>query len=461
MRKECIQCEFWNRSSRAGAARGSRSGVRMHRRFAALTLAATIPLAACGDEDPVGLGGLLPGAAVRTVEVILEAPQFLEWDSVRPGLSRPAGAGYLVVAEDFGGAVDAHALVRFASLPRSVTYDSAGATDTLPSFTGGEVVVRVDTVRTLASVPVRLALFSIGEAWDPRSATWALRVDSGGVELPWIAPGGTPGALVDTLTYAPGDSLLSFAVDSQTVALWGDTANAARGAVIVAETPGARIRLDAVRLRLRLQVRPSVKPDTIVTDSVGLVGSTFVYDPPAVSDGPLLIGGIQGWRSFVRFRQRLDTLTFACPDGPPDCRLRLDQATLNYAALQLRPVDPPPGYLIGDTLLAEARSAVEAPGVPLIRTPLASRVGAAAISPTLFNGGGVFEMSLTALTGAFLREERDGDIQPARTLALVDFREGDPFGNSGFGIGSFGAIGSDAAPRLRLILSVTSEVQLR
>ena len=150
-------------------------------------VAAALVAAACGDEDPTGVGGpLLPGGVVRTFQVVLGPEAFLAGDTTLGGFTRPAESGYMVVAEDFGGTFDAHALARFDRPPRSVSYrDTAGATrqDTLPRFTGGVVVMRVDTARSAAAGPVRLRLHRIAEPWDPATATWTARVDSVGRRL--------------------------------------------------------------------------------------------------------------------------------------------------------------------------------------------------------------------------------------------------------------------------------------
>jgi hypothetical protein len=440
----------------------------MRSRFRILTcvLAAT-GLAACGDEDPVGLVGWLPDGAVRTIQVVLEAPEFLAWDSARAGYTRPTSAQHLVVAEDFGGALDSHVLLRFATLPKTVRYDSAGTKiDTLPAFVGGEVVARVDTAATRAPGPVTLILFRTAEDWDARSATWTMRVDTGAVDLLWTEDGGTRAEQLGTASYTPGDTILRIPVDSQAVAMLGDTLAPSRGALLVAETPGARIHINSARLRLR--ARPSAKPDTIVDDSVSLVAGTFIYTPNAVNDGSILVGGSPAWRSFLRLKERLDTLSVPCPDEPEGCRLRLSDATLNFAGLQLQPVGAPPGLIPTSPLIVDARVALAPEGVPIARSPVSERVGGTTVDPAAVDGGaaeGRIEVPITAvIRGLLTPPGADEDRQPT-TLALLgmtDFSNSQVFEGGQIGVISFGsATSGDAAPRLRLILSVTSEVRLR
>lgn len=426
----------------------------MRSRILGVFIAATLVLAACAEEDPVGLVGLFPADAVRTIEVILPAEAFLVADTSIGGFSRAADAGFLVVAEDFEGALDAHALARFALPPAGVSFrDTAGTTrtDTLPRLVGGEIVVRVDSLRSRAGVPVRLALFRTAEAWDPRTATWTLRVDSGGVQLPWAQPGGTRGALVDTAVLQPGAGTLTFAVDSTTLALWSDTTDRSRGALVLSETPGVRLRLSS--LRLRFQARPSQRPDTVVTDSVGTEARTFVFDPQPAPGANLFVSGTPSWRSFLRLRERLDTLRIAT--GAADDSIRLSEATINFAALLLQPVAPPPGFSPEDTVVIEARTVLAADEVPLARAPLGGAISELGLPPASFSAGASrVELPITGVLTALAVAPDAGTAQAATTLALIGAPEG-----ALFGLGAFGGRGGAAAPGLRLILSVTSEVQ--
>lgn len=434
----------------------------MLKRFTVLVLAAA--LSGCADEDPVGLGGLIPDGAVRTYEVVLDAASFLAADTTIGGFIRPAAGGYAVVAEDHAGALDAHALLRFRLPPSGVTYvDTAGVSrvDTLPKLIGGEFVARMDSARAAPESPVTLALYRTAETWDPATAGWRLRVDSGEVAEPWAEPGGTPGALVAEATLEAGADSVVFPVDSLTLALWSDTTDASRGALVVGRTAGARVRFDSFRLRFR--ARPSPRPDTVVVDSVGVQAVTFVHDPRPGPDGALFVAGTPSWRSYIEFREGLDTLavTVPCAGRPEGCTFRLSEVTLNHAALLLTPLASPAGFLPEDTVDLEVRSVLSADRVPIARAPLGEIAApTTALAPATFSGGTPAEPVELAITSAMrilLGDPSTGAAPPRRpTLALLDAHEG-----GGFGIAAFGSAASGAAaPKLRLIVSAVNEVEI-
>jgi len=421
---------------------------------------------ACADEDPTGVGGpLVPGGTVHTYEIVLDPPDFLASDTALGGFIEPALVGYRMLAGGYEG-MTANGLARFAAPPATVTYvDGEGATrtDTLPSYIGGRVVLRMDTLRSAAPGPVRLELHRVGEEWDPRSASWALRVDSGGVELPWTEPGGTSAALVDTATWDPaeGDSV-SFVVDSLTVALWADTLDAARGALIRVATPDARLRSPSVVLRL--DARPSAKPDTVVTVSLSSIGGSFVFDPDPLAGSALRVGGVPSWRSYFHV-QRLDTLAFPCPGEPAgsDCVLRLKDVKINYAALVLQPEGTPSGLVPDDSLRIEARTVLTVPGVPLARSPLgspASVFAGEAIEPAIFRPGGspgAIEVPLTRFIATLAAGQLDDAAEPPpQHFVLYAAQE-----SGMFGFGTFSALGSASPPRLRLIVTVATDAEIR
>lgn len=421
---------------------------------------------ACADEDPTGIGGpLVPGGAVRTYEIVLEPEQFLASDTTLGGFVAPDQIFFRVLAGGYEG-LTSNGLARFAPPPATLTYvDASGATrtDTMPTYVGGRVVLSVDTLRSVASGPVRLELHRIGEEWDPQSASWTLRVDSGGVQLPWTEPGGTSAALVDTATWDPaeGDSV-TFDVDSLTLALWADTLDVTRGALIRVATPDARIRSPVAVLRL--DARPSAKPDTVIVTTVGSIGGWFVLDSDTPAGSALRVGGLPSYRSYFQV-QRLDTLAFPCPGEPPEsnCVLRLNDVTINYAALVLQPEGTPGGLVPDDSLRIEARTVLPVPGIPLARSPLGSLAAGFAmgpIEPATFRPGanpGTIEVPLTRFIATLARGQREeGADPPPERFALYDARE-----NSLFGYGTFGGLGSASPPRLRLIVTVAPEAEIR
>lgn len=426
-----------------------------------LALLPALVLAGCADEGPVGLEPLVPPGMVRSFEIVLDADRFLVMDTTITGFSRAGGSGYGVVAHAHGGVLEAHTLLRPALPIRSITYqDATGSsqTDDSPILLGGELILDIDTLQARPSEPVSFALYRIGEEWDPASASWSLRVDSSGVSLPWAQPGGTRDALVSRAQLVPESNSLSFNVDAATLNLWSDTLNAARGALIVGETPGTRLRFNA--FRLVVQASPEARPDTIVFDTVGLRGLTFVYDPPPASDGSMFVGGTPAWRSYVQFRDRLDTVTVQapCADTPADtCAYRLGDANINYAGLVFTPVAPPAGFAPDDTVRIILFRVLGAGQIPLARAPLAQSLGQLVVPPASFATGEPAEVTFTQPFRTIVQLMATDEDAPPVTLAMLDQLSG-----LQFGIASFAPIGAGAAaPKLRLIISVVDQDRIR
>jgi hypothetical protein len=191
---------------------------------------------------------------------------------------------------------------------------------------------------------------------------------------------------------------------------------------------------------------------------------TFVHQPPVEAGGALVVGGVPTWRSFLHFKERLDTLlvhldtlSAPCPRGPGRCTLRLGQVSVNFAGIELYPQTPPAGHAPVDTLIIDPRTVLPTAGVPIARAPVGVSVGQAAkVAPSAFSTGRKVEVPVTGLVLAMVGDSTARANAP-RTLALLGYPEA-----GSFGVATFGSLSSGArAPRLRLILSVTSEVQLR
>jgi hypothetical protein len=414
-------------------------------------------LAACGEEGPTEVGaGLLPPDAVRTFELILEPHQYMVFDTAFGLYSDPADMPFMVVANQFDGALDSHGLARFA-LPNFITViDTLGTVqiDTVPRFVRGEVRVVVDTLRS-GSPPVRLALYRTAEPWDV-NATWTYRTDVDGVRTPWNVPGGRGGVLIDTATWvARTDTLavdtLRFRVDSATLAIWADTANPARGALFVAETGGARVRIGVPQLTV--EARSQFRPDTLYEAFAPLQRKTFVFSPeqPDIVSTPR-VGGTPAWRTIFRLRERMDTLTFACP-GVPNCRIRLGDATINYAALQLQPVPPPAGFRPEADLAIGAYTLLPTALVPLQRSPMMEFMGTVTVPASRFLApdAPVSELPVTEL---FRRTAMRPENVPAGATVPTHFALTQPL-DPLFGFGTF-----ESMPRLRLVVTTVQELQL-
>lgn len=412
--------------------------------------------AACTDEAPTDVGdALLPAGEVRTFEVVLDPAAFATFDTTFSGYTDLEDASWLTVANQFGGVVDAHALIRFAQPPATVSVrgTSGSVTDSFPRYFEGRLVLRVDTLRS-QEPPVRLHAFRTGEAWD-QSATWTLRVDTGNVELPWTTPGGTPGASIDSATWAAGDSVVLH-VDSATLAAWRDTANAARGALIVAETPDSRIRINGAVLRV--SAHSSIQQDTVLNFDVSPIITRFIFNPPPPPPGSQLrVGGVPSWRTMIGIRDDLGDLTFACP-GVAGCQVRLSEAHIARAELLLQPVSAPAGFIPEDTTFLQVRTLLTSPSVPLQRSPVGGDIcggGARCLlsgeaPPQLFAqppGSKPVAYDVTNYIVALVDEDVADTNRPPLALTVLIPNEPVTFGFATFAPG----------PRLRLVLTANVE----
>ncbi len=433
-------------------------------------LGAVLLAAACGRESPTSVGSsLLTGGGARTFEVLLDASQFLQSDTSLSGFATKAAlAPFEVVANAFGGVVSAHVLARFAGPTATITVlDSTGTqkTDTLPRYFKGQVVVHLDTTaRALETTPVLLQLYQTVQEFDIPSATWTLRVDTGNVHLPWAVPGGTVGALVDTATYTPGADSVIFRVDSSTVAVWRDTANLGRGALIAAAVPGTRLRF--TNLTYNVSAHSSIKKDTVVVQTPSTLGETFVYTPNgpgAPPSGQLFIGGIPAWRSYFTLQPDLLTRTMTCPASAGlTCTFTLKSVTVNFAALLMQPA-PAGAWIPEDSVRPEAFTLDTATGIPLSRSPLGSHLGTTtALAPRLFAtppAASPFAIPITPMLAAMSGDTAAIGSAPAlsRTVAVLHVPEPGILGVAAF----YGLkAGPALAPKLRLIVTVAPQVQL-
>lgn len=405
--------------------------------------------AACDQEAPTGVGGgLLPPDGIRTFEVIIEPHRYLVWDTAFGLYSDAASADFLMVAQQFEGSLNGHTLARF-NVPTTVTVVDPQGTiraDTLPEYVGGELRLFVDTLQSTTQT-VRLALYRSAEAWHP-SATWTSRLDTLGTTLPWAQPGGTRGALVDTASYVAGQDTVIFRVDPTTLVEWADTANAERGAIIVMETAGGRIRM--FMPDLRVDMTSEIQPDTVVNAQAFLTAATFIFDPQPDEIAPApRVGGTPAWRTMLRLQERLDTLTVPCPDVP-DCRLRLDEVTINFAGIQLQPVPPPAGARPEGPLNIGAFLLLPSELAPLQRWPLGDFISSTTVPAERFTAPGapLVPIPITEYLRLITRPADLAQVPPLHlTLTTFDQRT--------FGFGSFAAL-----PSLRLVLSIAKELQL-
>lgn len=413
-------------------------------------------LVACGRETPTDVGGtLLPGQSVRTFETVLDASAFLVRDTAFSGYGRPANSTFLFVTSARGGALESRGLLKWPALPGVITVRDAAGTlrpDSMPIYFGGRIKVRIDTLRS-SPAPFTLQALRATQTWDVASATWQLRVDTGDVELPWAQPGGAPGALAGSGRYQAGNDTITIEVDSQTVVAWRDTVNMVSGAVIAMETADAYVR--TADITLEIDARSAIDTDTVVTSVTRPTESVFIFDPPvAASAADPRVGGIPVWRTYLQLLEGLDTVTVGCPDGPVGCRVPLGHVSISYAALVFDPVAPPPGFAVEDSLQIGARLLLVDPLVPLARSPLGEAVG---VMPRPLSPAGYvdtstpIEIPITEYMRRAAADSVDAAERPPPFIALVTTAE----------LGTFGFVTFASPPRLRLLMTVATELQLR
>lgn len=417
------------------------------------TLCSALFVGACTQDSPTEAGsGLLPPDAIRTFEFVIGPERYLQWDTAFGLYSFPADAEYTLVANEYEGALNSRVLVRYL-IPSTISLlDTLGVLrqDSMPIFIGGDMRVQIDTLAS-TEPPAVLDLYSATEKWDRRTATWQHRVDSTGVQLPWSQPGGSPGALLSTATLEEADSVL-LPIDSATIAAWTDTASVASGAILDAGTPGTRLRI--IQPILRVRARSTMNPDTIVEVTLN-PSRTFIFEP-AQPDSVAMprVGGTPAWRTILRLRERLDTLTVACP-GVPGCTLRLGEVSINYGALQLQPVPSPAGFEPELPLAISLHALLASPLIPLPRSPVTGIVGvpAASIPASSFMAPGAPIVHLAAtefIRLLFTPPGADpGEFRPSHVAIL-------PSGQTWtFGFGTFAEL-----PSMRIIVTISRELQL-
>lgn len=309
---------------------------------------ALLALTGCANDVPTATGTeLFPaGTEMTTVDLVLPASEFLTGDTVYDGFSSVRSVNYLLVANQFDGALDAHTLVRFGAFPDSVTYTSGSSTVTDSVFTygTGRVTALIDTLASVPSTSVVLRLYALEQPWDSSSATWQNASEAGGAEVPWRTPGGTLGRLIAETTWVRGDTLsrdtVSWQVDSLSMKEIATPGFA--GLAITAAQAGTRVQLrqpDVVA-----NAHPASRADTTVKVTPGSFAQTFVFNPPVPQPaGAFRVGGVTGARTVLRLG--LDHQVPSCADPAAGCpTVSLRDVTLNRAVLLLEALPAASGF---------------------------------------------------------------------------------------------------------------------
>lgn len=424
-----------------------------------LALVGTLTFVACQQDLPTAEDPDLIPVNVNTVEVRLPFSDFASALRVFGGYGRASELGTGFVANDYEGELDASTLLRFGRYPRSAqVLDTTGTTraDSALTFLSGRLVLRMDTLASVATGPVEVTAHALTEPWDGATATWTAAIDSVDRTFPWTEPGGGVVEPVGSAVWDPaaGDSV-AIMVDSARVAQWGDSTDLGRGVRIT--TPDLGVRLQVSSAALWIETRPSVNPDTLIQVLAGRDDLTFIYDPvPTPPADAAWVGGAPAWRSIldVTLPQQLT--------GPPvlcarvTCPVALTEEVVSFAALRLTTRPPPAGFTPSDTLSMDLRMVLAPELLP--KSPLGpTAVGLAGevLDPDLFGSevGSVVEIPLTGLVRDMIRGETLAGDPVSNSIALLSLFE--PLSLQFF---AFDGVGSLAQPELRMILTFSNGI---
>lgn len=422
---------------------------------------AVLAVAACQEETPTSLDErLLPPEPV-TMEVRLPWAAFAANLEVFGGYGSPEQLGTGVLANEYADTLNARTLVRFGAYPTEASVrDTAGTirTDTTLTFVGGRVVAFFDTLASTNTSTVSLALGGTQTEWHSTTATWTSAVDTIGDTRPWPEAGAGPVTPLSTADWNPASSdSASFTIDSATIAAWADTTDFARGARLDLLTPGHRVQVNAIALRLI--TRPSLNPDTLIDVTAQRRNLTFVYDPfPEPPPDGIRIGGVPAWRTV------LDLSLPAQLEGPPElcaavgCPLVLESGQVNQAVLLLTSRASVDAFQPTDTVLLDARPVLSRATMP--KSPLGVSLvpdSAGRVAPEAFGAGaGVeIEVPVTSFVRQLLPGAEGAPANGPNTLALLSVLE--PLS---IAFASFYGPGGPDEPVLKLILTVIPPVEL-
>ena len=422
---------------------------------------AVLGVVACEEQTPTSLDdSLLPQEPI-TVELRIPWEDFASNLEVIGGFGVPMELGTGVIAKSFGGTLDARTLLRFADYPtQAQVRDTTGTTRTDDSLTfiGGRLLAFLDTMASTNEGPVLLSLGAIQHEWDVRTVTWTTAVDTINDQRSWPEAGAGPVAPVSTAEWDPatGDSVW-FELDSAQVAAWADTSDPSRGARIELLTEGERIQIAGAVLRLN--IRPSLNPDTTIVESVQRRDISFVYNPsPEPPLDGVRVGGAPAWRTVldVRIPGELNGPEALC--AVVTCPVKLHASELNYAALVFRSRRTEAAFQPTDTVGIDVRPVLSRDALP--KAPLgASMLGLAGrlLGPEVFGeqAGQDIEIPITVFARNLITGTTDGGLEPPGTVALLSLLE-----PVSIAFASFHGPGSEDAPFLKLIVTIGRSVEL-
>jgi len=449
--------------------RGIREGrrgagwTRAARGLAAGTAGLAILAAGCTDGIPTASDpGLIPVDA-ETFIVELSFAEFASDVRVDGGYGLPGNLAAAILARDPDGAEESTPLVRWGAFPAAISVPqgegTASVMDSTWTVMGGELVVRVDSARFSGGTVFDIEAQQVLEPFDVPTASWTMAVDTLGERRAWSVPGGGATTSLGVERWSPleGDSVV-FSLDSLAATRLGDRDALNRAVRLRSQTDSSYLRVfDAF---LRLEVRPSSRPDTTVLVQPLGTNRTFIHS--AVPDqGPevLAVGGAPAFRSSFRLSLPSQvTASGSVCGGPPTCQIELTAERIVFAGLALTTVPTSTSLLQpADTVALDLRPVLAPQLLP--RAPLGLPIQSqfARVPPSAFGSeaGTTVELSVTRFLRDVVRGPEEGGEPVPSTVSLLAGTE-----PSGLGIATFGGAGSAFPPRLRLILTRSEGVSL-
>ncbi len=428
-----------------------------------LLAAVVVTAAGCEETFPtLSLDDDLPIEAV-TVEIRLPYSEFGSDFDVIGTYGLQSSLPLLTVAHEFGDSLEANALFRTGEFPASITApDTLGTnrTDSLYTVPTGRLVVRLDTLAARPDSTFSLVAELLDMEWDRATANWEFAVDTVLRTEAWTEPGAGPGVLLGEGAWdaelEASDSLV-IPLDSAGVAALQDSTGMARGLRIRMADSGRRVRLTG--LDFRGDARPSFNADTTVTVTASTLASSFIHAPELIpAEGDLTVGGAPAWRSVfkVTLPDELEGNEEVCAEVT--CPVKLTPERVVFAGLQLTGKTQDEAYIPVDTLLVDMRSIVN-PGI-LPRSPLTSTIipFPASVPPELFFPEAdpeLVEIPVTFYIRDLIRGETAGGEEVFPGIAILV-----PLEPLSFGAMRFYGPDSDHPPTIRLLLTLSDEVDL-
>jgi hypothetical protein len=413
---------------------------------AALVALSLLTTTGCTDRLPTLTGAeQFPGGVLpTTIQLVLPTGEFLQQAETFRGLTGIADATALVVARDFDGGLNSHALARLRGFPDTVIVRDVPSADF--EYQESTVLAQVPNTQAVSPGSVSLQLWAVTQPWDSAAVNWEYAVDRPEQRVRWQTPGGTRGELVSTTSWARGDAAIGdtvrWSVPGRVVQQLAN--GQVQGLLVTLETGNARIELG--RLALDAQIRSAAAADTIVTQRIVQGPQTFVFTPaPPFPQTALSVGGLTSDRTLVRIG--LGAQLPACPPGTVNCPMvSLNELTLNRVELLLDPVPVPLGFRpVAPTEIRVRRLLQPELGD---RAPLGNLIAIDSVPAARFAPGGGAEPVALIITSVVAAALARGDTQIG--LAVLVEPEAGEFSYQWF----------SRNPRLRFVYTLPRTPQL-